>query len=84
MSTPQTLEDVEKRALLDALHRANGNKKRAAEILESEFPELAVTVSHRLTREFREYERTATTAVDALIRPRLARYGKALVRGHAR
>ena len=33
IATPQTLEDVEKRALLDALHRANGNKKRAAEIL---------------------------------------------------
>jgi DNA-binding NtrC family response regulator len=33
VATPQTLEDVEKRALLDALHRANGNKKRAAEIL---------------------------------------------------
>jgi DNA-binding NtrC family response regulator len=32
-SAPQTLEEVEKQALVDALRRANGNKKRAAEIL---------------------------------------------------
>lgn len=32
-NAPQTLEEVEKQALMDALRRANGNKKRAAEIL---------------------------------------------------
>jgi len=32
-SAPQTLEEVEKQALMEALRRANGNKKRAAEIL---------------------------------------------------
>ncbi len=32
-ATSQTLEEIEKQALLDALHRAGGNKKRAAEIL---------------------------------------------------
>ena len=30
---PRTLEDVEKQTLIDAIRRANGNKKRAAEIL---------------------------------------------------
>jgi len=30
---PQTLEDIEREALVDALRRANGNKKRAAELL---------------------------------------------------
>jgi DNA-binding NtrC family response regulator len=32
-SAPQTLEEVEKQALMEALRRAHGNKKRAAEIL---------------------------------------------------
>jgi N-methylhydantoinase A len=50
------------------------HEARAAELLAAEFPELAVTVSHELTREFREYERATTTAVDAIVRPRLARY----------
>jgi len=31
--SPQTLQDVEKQTLIDALRRANGNKKRAAELL---------------------------------------------------
>ncbi len=31
--TPQTLHDVEKQTLVDALRRSNGNKKRAAELL---------------------------------------------------
>ncbi len=32
-STSMTLQDVEKQTLIDALRRANGNKKRAAELL---------------------------------------------------
>ena len=31
--SPRTLEEVEKQTLIDAIRRANGNKKRAAEIL---------------------------------------------------
>jgi N-methylhydantoinase A len=50
------------------------HEARAAELLGAEFPALNVTVSHELTREFREYERATTTAVDALVRPRLSRY----------
>jgi transcriptional regulator with PAS, ATPase and Fis domain len=37
-NAPQTLEEVEKQALVDALRRAHGNKKRAAEILAGHSP----------------------------------------------
>ena len=50
------------------------HEEEIADILATEFPELIVTLSHRLTREFREYERTATTVVDAIIRPRMSSY----------
>jgi len=33
-----------------------------------------ISLSHRVTGEFREYERTSTTVVDAYIRPRVSRY----------
>jgi N-methylhydantoinase A len=47
---------------------------RVAEIIEAEFPGVAVTVSHKVTQEYREFERTATTVGDAAIHPRMARY----------
>src|ERR1700741_4914865 len=33
-----------------------------------------ISLSHRLSGEYREYERTSTTLVDAYVRPRVARY----------
>lgn len=50
------------------------HERRAGEIIAREFPTVAVTLSHRVTQEYREYERTATTVGDAAIKPRLARY----------
>lgn len=50
------------------------HEEEIARILGEHYPDLAVTLSHRLTREFREYERTCTTVIDAIIRPRLTRY----------
>lgn len=47
---------------------------RAGEIIEREFPSVAVTLSHLVTQEYREYERTATTVGDASIKRRLAGY----------
>ena len=40
-----------------------------AEVLTDVYPELSVTLSHRLTREYREYERTSTAVIDAYIKP---------------
>ena len=50
------------------------HEQRAGEILAAEFPGIAVTLSHQVTQEYREYERTATTVGDAAIKPRMARY----------
>lgn len=40
-----------------------------AETLADVYPELSITLSHRLTREYREYERTSTAVIDAYIKP---------------
>ena len=40
-----------------------------AEILADVYPGLSITLSHRLTREYREYERTSTAVIDAYIKP---------------
>ncbi len=50
------------------------HERRAGAIIAQEFPSVAVTLSHLVTQEYREYERTATTVGDAAIKPRLARY----------
>jgi N-methylhydantoinase A len=49
------------------------NEERVATILRSEF-DVPVSASHEVLAEFREYERTSTTAVDAYIRPAIDRY----------
>jgi DNA-binding NtrC family response regulator len=54
-SAPQTLEEVEKQALVEALRRANGNKKRAAEILGIHRPTLYAKL-----RRFGLIDRTAS------------------------
>ncbi|AND40560.1 MULTISPECIES: hydantoinase/oxoprolinase family protein [Cytobacillus] len=44
------------------------------EVLKQEYPEVSVTLSHRLTREYREYERTSTAVIDAYIKPIMRTY----------
>jgi len=43
-------------------------------IIASVYPEAYVTLSHHIMREYREYERTSTTAVNAYVGPVVARY----------
>jgi len=50
----------------------------AGRILRETYPELFVTLSHEILREFREYERTSTTVLNAYVGPRVARYLKTL------
>lgn len=47
---------------------------RAREIIESEYAHLAVSVSHEILPQWREYERTATTVADAYVKPRMGAY----------
>src|SRR6266436_7662628 len=48
----------------------------AGEMLRRLCPNIFVTTSHEILREFREYERTSTTALNAFVGPRVARYLK--------
>src|SRR5262249_9548564 len=44
------------------------------ELLRAEFPDLSITVSHEIAREWREYERASTGVLNAYIAPRVERY----------
>ena len=46
----------------------------AAKLIRERHPSLKISESHRVVREFREYERTCTTLLDAYIRPIFERY----------
>jgi N-methylhydantoinase A len=55
-------------------YRNPSHERRAKEIVEAAFPGLFVTASHELSQEYREYERTSTTAANAYVGPRVRRY----------
>jgi N-methylhydantoinase A len=55
-------------------YRNDEHERRAAEIVRGAYPTLEVSASHEIAREYREYERTSTTVLDAYIRPIFARY----------
>ncbi len=54
---------------------ANPAHERAAgEVLRRANPKMFITLSHEILREFREYERTSTTALNAYVGPRVSDY----------
>ncbi len=55
-------------------YRDPGHEQRAAEIVAQELPRASVSASHRITQEWREYERTSTTVVNAYVQPVMDRY----------
>ncbi len=62
-------------------YRNPAHERRAAEIAAELLPGVSISVSHRITQEWREYERTSTTVVNAYIQPTMERYLGALDRG---
>jgi N-methylhydantoinase A len=50
------------------------HERRVAEIVAAEWPEVPVSVSHDLSGEWREYDRTSTTVLDAYVKPTVRRY----------
>ena len=50
------------------------HEQRVRELIEQEFPELDVSLSSLVASEFREYERTSTTVINAYVRPVVRRY----------
>ncbi|HEY7717453.1 MAG TPA: hydantoinase/oxoprolinase family protein [Pedococcus sp.] len=47
---------------------------RMREVLRREHPEAVVSISSEVLREYREYERSMTTLVDAAVKPNVSRY----------
>jgi N-methylhydantoinase A len=45
------------------------HEERAAEIVRKGWPDLFVTASHEITREWREYERTSTAVLNSYVQP---------------
>jgi N-methylhydantoinase A len=54
------------------------NEQRAYELIRSEWPEVEVTVSSEITRQWREYPRMCTASLDAYVKPMARRYLQAL------
>jgi N-methylhydantoinase A len=50
------------------------HERRMRAVLEREFPDCAVSISSDVLREYREYERSVTTLVDAFVKPQVGSY----------
>lgn len=50
------------------------HERRVGEVIQDHYPDVSLSRSSDLTREFREYERTSTAVLDAYIKPRFAAY----------
>jgi N-methylhydantoinase A len=50
------------------------HERRMLEVLRAEHPDAVVSLSSEVLREYREYERTVTTLVDASVKPKVGRY----------
>jgi N-methylhydantoinase A len=54
----------------------DAHERRAAEIVAEEYPDATLSLSCVVLPEYREYERTVTTLVDAFVKPHMERYLK--------
>jgi len=52
----------------------SSHEERVKEIISEVFPEATVSISSRVLREYREYERSVTTLVDAFVKDRVVQY----------
>ena len=50
------------------------HEQRLGELIDQRCPGVSLSLSHQILREVREYERTATTVVNAYVRPLVERY----------
>jgi N-methylhydantoinase A len=50
------------------------HEQRLGELLRQQFPDVYISLSHEILREFREYERTSTTALNSYVGPLVSRY----------
>lgn len=76
------LRDADVEAIAVCLLHAYANPKheeRLLELIVELAPDVAVSLSHAVNAEFREFERTNTVVVDAFIKPIMVRYIRRLV-----
>ena len=76
-SIARRLRDLGVEAVAVSLLHSYANphhEQRVGQILSSEYPELVVSLSSDVLPEYREYERTMTTCVDAYVKPVMERY----------
>lgn len=64
-------------------YRNPAHEQRTAEIIRADWPDLSVSISSDIVREYREYERTSTTVVNSYIQPIFRRYIGSLESGMA-
>ena len=70
-------EGIESVAILFLHSYANpSHELRAKEIIQESYPEVFVTSSHEISKEYREFERTSTIAANAYIGPTVNHYLK--------
>lgn len=55
-------------------YRNPGHERRVGELIAEANPGVYITLSHELTREYREFERTSTTAANAFVGPVVSGY----------
>ena len=78
------LREAEPEAIAVCLLHAHvhpAHERRLGEILREELPGIPVSLSSEILREQQEYERTATTVVNAYVRPLMGRYVGDIRRG---
>jgi N-methylhydantoinase A len=52
----------------------DAHERAMLQVIEREYPEAVVSLSSQVLREYREYERSVTTLVDAAVKPKVAAY----------
>lgn len=57
------------------------HERRAAELAAEIYPEAHISISSDIVREWREFERTSTTVLNAYVKPKMATYLSALRNG---
>lgn len=62
-------------------YQNNIHEQRAAELIRETVPEMSVSTSQDITGEYREFERTSTTVLDAYIKPIFESYVDRLAAG---
>ena len=78
------LREAEVRAVAIVFLHAYVNpdhERRAAEIVRRELPAVAISVSHKVAAELREFERASTTVANAYVQPLVEKYLSRLARG---